>query len=176
MPHDNSPVPPLDLQSSTHRSRAFHLPHTLHLIPPRFPHPMPKPDVLLHSTLHRPILHILPNLLATTIKTTPLRVPPETPLVRVTRNIARAARVAVLEPGAPDVGVLLVDGEGNVRKLARGFEGDIQARGTGTDDEDADGARGVRGLLGDGVRGVEVAVPFVLVRLGKGGWRGDFGT
>lgn len=137
---------------------------------------MPKHDVLLHSSLCCPFLHVLPNLLTTTIITTPRWIPPETPLVRMTGNIARTARVAVLEPRAPNVEVLLVDGEGDMRELARGFERDVQARGSGTDDEDADRAWSVKGLLGDGVGGLEVTVPFILVGLGRGGRCGEFGT
>ena len=91
------------------------------------------------------------------------------------RDVAGAARVAVLEPRAADVEVLLVDGEADAGQLARRFERDVQAGAAGADDEHAEPARGVEGLLSDLVRRVEGAIPFVFVGLVRGSG-GDFGT
>ena len=127
--------------------------------------------LLRHPALHRPLLHVRPDLLAAAVIAAPLGTAVETPLVAMARDVAGAARVSILEPGPAHVGVLFVDSERDVRELARGFERYVEACGSGADDQDAERARRVQGLLVDGVGGRrgEVAVPFIFVRSGRRG-------
>lgn len=98
------------------------------------------------------------------------------------RNIARAPRIAILEPGAADIVILLVYLYFDVLKGAFRFICKLQACSAGTDDDDPDLASLVEELLGYAVA-VEVAavVPGVLMRgvcrdsdvFGRGGRDGD---
>lgn len=78
-------------------------------------------------------------------------------------DVACAARVAIFEPGAADVRVLVVDGNFDVAEEAFRFVADLDAGGTGADDDEAEFASCVEWLLGDAVAvEVFVAVPAVL--------------
>src|SRR4029077_4869900 len=60
------------------------------------------------------------------------------------RNVARAARVAIVPPGAADIGALLDDEKGIHARLEK-FDAHAKAGEAGADDENVDGGfRGVR--------------------------------
>ena len=142
------------------------LPNAFPLIPPRPHNPMLKLNMPLQPMHDSPVLQILPDLLRARIIARPLRIPPETPLVRMAGDVARAARIAILEPRAADIVVLFVDLERHVGELAFGFVCDLETRGAGADYDHAQGAQGVEGLLVDSVVGERLPVEFVFVEFG----------
>lgn len=117
-------------------------PHPLPLLPPApndfsiEGHILPQPKTLTH------IIQILPDIRALTEEARPVRIQCKGVRVRVRRDIARSAWIAVLEPGAADVGVLLVDLVRDVAAVLLDLVGEHYTADAGADGEDLEVADG----------------------------------
>lgn len=119
------------------------------LVPPGAHTPTAKPHVPPHIVLARDALPVPQDLVAAGVERAPVDVALEAELVRVRGDVARDARVPVLEPRAAEVGVLVVDGERDVGHVLREHDCGYDPRDPRADVDDAEWAGGVDGPFGD---------------------------